>query len=200
MKPKKHRIVLGVGLGVIVVIILLILFLIYICSPQAESKADRQELVTSEVETEQEEITEKKEPVVDKHEEPVAEQKQKAPEEKIILFDVDAAKNWQDSGLTVTPEMHITIAFEKGKWTIDYNRHAYVDAEGYPGVNTRRDYPLIEFGALIGKIGDGKAFKVGKYYEISESDISGNLYLKMNDLSALMNDNRGSITVKIIVQ
>ena len=189
-------------------IILFVLFFIHICSSQAESKvdqieSDKQEEIISEKEPVKEEITDKtedKEPVEDKHEEPAAEQKQQAPQEQIIMFDVDAAEGWQDSGIVVTPDIRITITYVKGNWTIDYNRHSYVGVLGYPALNSRRDYPAITIGALIGKIGEGEAFKIGKYYEITESQSSGNLHLRMNDLSAMLHDNRGSITVKIIIQ
>jgi hypothetical protein len=205
---KKTVIKLSIIIASVLALVLLVLLLILLCSSQGESsveqsESDMHEEMVPEKEPEQEETTEKieeKEPVVDKPEEPAAEQKQKVPQEQIVIFEVDAAKNWQDSGITVTPEMRITIAFEKGKWTIDHITTQYVGAEGYAFLDYKRDYPSIRIGALIGKIGDGKAFKVGEYYEIKETQMNGNLYLRMNDLSAKVHDNKGIITVKILVQ
>jgi len=193
VNTKKRKIKLFIGLAVIIVLLTLILLLIHICSSQADSHVEQTELDKHEsIVPEKEEIEEKK-PVVRKQE------KDEAHQEKIVMIDVDPRKNWQNSGITVTPEMRINITHEKGKWSAGHE-FALVDAEGYQFQGLRRRYPSIALGALIGRVGNSKVFKVGNYYEIDGSDISGNLFLRINDADDYLFDNQGSITAKIIVQ
>jgi hypothetical protein len=207
MKIKKIRTRLFISIIAIIVILIIILLFIYICSSQADSKTeqtepDKHESIVPKKETKPEEIkteTEKKKPVARKQEKVITTEKDEAPQEKIFMIDVDAKKLWQDSGIVVTPGMRITISFEKGKWSIGGSPDTFTDGEGYRKLNLPRDYELITIGALIAKIGNNKTFKVGNYYEITESNMSGNLFFRINDERSHMFDNHGIITVKIII-
>jgi len=207
MKTRKHKIILGFGIGLIAIIILFILFFINICSSQAKSKtyqveSDKQEKTILEKEPLKEEITAKiegKESSEDKYEKPAAEQKKKVPEQKTIMFKVEAKKEWQYPGIEVTPETNIIISYEKGKWSRGAG-WLYTDAEGYPRINHNQMFPEISLGALVGRIGMNKPFKIGNYCEISVANMTGKLALIMNDNPGWRQNNKGSITVKIIVQ
>ncbi|MBN1797647.1 MAG: hypothetical protein JW822_03660 [Spirochaetales bacterium] len=206
MDSKKIKTKLFIIIAAVLVL-LLVLLLIRLCSSQegthaGESESDMHEEMVPEKEPEQEEITEKieeKESVVDKHEEPLAEQKQKAPEEKIVMFKIVARKKWQYAGIEVTPETTIIISYEEGEWTLGQG-WPYTDAEGSPHLDVNRMFRTIAPGALVGKVGNNKEFKIGNYCEISGSHMIGKLNLIMNDEAGYYGDNLGSITVKIIIR
>jgi len=54
----------------------------------------------------------------------------------------------------------------------------------------------VPFGTLIGKIGNGLAFKIGQDILI-EAKQQGQLFLTINDARDCLGDNNGEITVKI---
>jgi hypothetical protein len=212
MNLKKHKIKLLIVSAAIIIILILILLLIYLCSTQAGMKAEQinldghkspaaKEEKKAEATIIEEKVPEKKPDarIPKKPSMAEAEKKEEVPQEKIVMCEISAMKNWQYTGIEVTPEKRIIIAYEKGKWDIGSLSFQKVDAEGYPSLNLSRPYPKIAIGALIGKIGNNKAFKVGNYCEINKSGISGELSLRINDDDGWLDDNRGSITVKIII-
>ncbi|MBN1799416.1 MAG: hypothetical protein JW822_12630 [Spirochaetales bacterium] len=202
---KKTKLKIIIGLAVLVVLSVLILLLIHFCSGKAAAVNKRlsgeQTEPTPVVSAAPEKKAEEK-PAATKEEEKPAVTKQeektdKPTPDKILLFEIDARKNWQKSGVEITPEMKVAINFEKGKWTIGQGKHEYVGIEGYKGLNLPRAYPFITIGALIARVGSNKAFEVGKYHEIDGSDMTGMLSFRINDADSYLYDNLGTITVKI---
>jgi hypothetical protein len=114
------------------------------------------------------------------------------------LFEVDAKKDWQDTGIYVNPDDNITIVHVGGSWENSNEGQNPFDANG------NRNSPPTDYrkhdhaygGSLIGKIGEeGSPFLVGRWSEFNAED-EGNLFLSMND--NILNDNDGIITVQII--
>ncbi|MBN1797650.1 MAG: hypothetical protein JW822_03675 [Spirochaetales bacterium] len=209
MNNQKPNTMLYVSLAVNVFLVIIIIMLLFFCFFKADSHAEQKEPYGHETEAteKQEEVTEKKaegegvqKEKTDKpaKEEVLKPETENPPQEKVVMFTVAANKKWQFCGIAVTPEMHITIAYEKGKWAMNND---YVDAEGYPGLGLSfaRAYPSLTFGALIGQVGINKPFEVGNYCEIDGSGMTGKLALRMNNQDGWTNNYYGSITVKITI-
>jgi hypothetical protein len=113
---------------------------------------------------------------------------------------VGARDVWQDSGVFVEAGQHLSIA-ASGTWG---------DRAGTTGVNGRPSQPLngrpdqialpgAPAMMLVGKIGDdGVPFRVGTQTELTASR-PGQLLLMANDRYAALDDNRGTVDVRIII-
>jgi hypothetical protein len=115
-------------------------------------------------------------------------------------FEVLAAKGWQDTGVQVNAGDILEISYVSGLWT---GKIGLNDYSGPEGGHPSQDYlcnPMSHketgFNALIGIIWTGKPFMVGRHFT-GTADISGGLYLRMNDCDEWLEDNEGSVVVTI---
>ena len=109
-------------------------------------------------------------------------------------FDVQADKNWQDTGITVIAGKPITIR-AYGTWTFTFQ--AELTPEGIAIPEELREYNL---GSLIGSIDTGKGpgesiFVVGPE-KAFVAEQTGRLYLQMYDNDT--RDNEGSLKVEFL--
>jgi hypothetical protein len=118
----------------------------------------------------------------------------------LATFEVLAAKVWQDTGVQVNAGDILEISYVSGLWTGKLGTNAY---SGPEGGHPSQDYfcnPMSHeetgFNALIGKIRYGKPFLVGRHF-LGTANISGTLYLRMNDCDEWLEDNEGSVVVTI---
>jgi len=115
-------------------------------------------------------------------------------------FEVLANQGWQSTGVQVKSGDLLSITFISGIWSGKTGNNLFTGPErGHPS----QDYncnPLPHketgYNALIGKIWYGKPFVVGRRF-LGSADISGTLYLRMNDCDEWLEDNEGSIVVNI---
>ena len=112
---------------------------------------------------------------------------------------VNAAESWQDAGVLVEGGQRVTFqAF--GTWR---DRAGSTDANGRPSqiVNGRGDevaMPGAPVMLLVGKIGaDGVPFRIGVQTQFL-SPRHGQLFLMANDRYAALDDNRGTMTVRVV--
>ena len=112
---------------------------------------------------------------------------------------VNAAASWQDAGVLVEGGQRVTLqAF--GTWR---DRAGSTDANGRPSqIVNGRDNEVAMPGApvllLVGKIGaDGVPFRIGVQTQFL-SPRHGQLFLMANDRYAALDDNRGTMTVRIV--
>jgi hypothetical protein len=112
---------------------------------------------------------------------------------------VNAGAPWQDAGVFVEAGQRVTLqAF--GTWR---DRAGSTDANGRPSqILNGRDNEVAMPGApvmmLVGKIGaDGVPFRIGGQLQFL-SPRQGQLFLMANDRLAALDDNRGTITVRIV--
>jgi len=113
----------------------------------------------------------------------------------ITSVTVSATSDWYSSGITLEATKLYSIA-ASGLWKYT----SAVDLYGPEGttelLNPGVTVPEIGVGCLIGKIGTGSAFKIGKEAVINASNPgNGILYFRMNDGQTF--DNSGSVTVEI---
>jgi len=121
----------------------------------------------------------------------------------LTTFEVLAAKGWQNTGVQVSAGDSLEITYISGIWSGKTGNNLFTGPEGgHPS----RDYfcsPISHeetgFNALIGKIWYGKPFLVGRHFT-GTADISGTLYLRMNDCDVWLEDNEGSVIVTIHVR
>jgi len=115
------------------------------------------------------------------------------------LIDVQANQPWQDTGIEVQKGDLVTIVQVGGTWSNDSSVEQF-DANGNPasGLRDYRTMASAVGGMLIGRIGGNEQpFTVGRWNTLS-SPVAGHLYLAMNDSE--YSDNKGSVTVQIIVE
>ena len=122
-----------------------------------------------------------------------------APEQEELT--VSAAEDWQPTGVRIEPANLVTIQYLEGSWTARPARQGAEEqakAEGYVG-EYRRDAPLpsAPVGALLGRIGSGAPFRVGRYAQFVSTE-SGVLSLRIND--STLDDNTGHLRVEIVVE
>jgi hypothetical protein len=118
----------------------------------------------------------------------------------LTTFEVLAAKGWQDTGVQVIAGDILEISYVSGLWTGKIGLNDYSGPEGgHPSVDyscNSMSHKETGFNALIGTIWTGKPFMVGRQFT-GTADISGGLYLRMNDCDEWLEDNEGSVVVTI---
>ena len=115
---------------------------------------------------------------------------------------VKATEIWKDTGIDVAEDEIVTIQYLSGRWKVNPGHRESYDAEGNLETDTPYGYVLEHShdGCLVGKVGDGEPFYIGKKQEVPRS--SGRLYLIANDdIKCLYGvgheDNEGEITIVI---
>ena len=113
---------------------------------------------------------------------------------------VDARAPWQDSGLFIEAGQRVAIR-ASGTWR---DRAGTTDVNGRASqpLNGRRDEIALPGGPLmmlVGKIGDdGVPFRIGTQTEFTASR-QGALLLMANDRYAALDDNRGTVAVRVTI-
>lgn len=118
---------------------------------------------------------------------------------------IDSVSYWQATGVDLSRNSIAYIGYNSGAWTVDSNIYGTVGPEGYPAdVDAQIWNPLeckilqsAPYGALLGKIGNGPVFEIGRSKVFWVSD-EGELYLSMNDDYQCLADNQGEISVTIV--
>lgn len=110
------------------------------------------------------------------------------------IFEVQADKGWQDSGVTLIQGKPVSIR-ASGKWI--FRMEHELGPDGIPIPEDLREFNL---GSLLGLVVDGdpkdaKPFLVGSGTEFV-SEVSGKLLLRMYD--GKMEDNAGKMKVEIV--
>lgn len=119
------------------------------------------------------------------------------------VVEVAADRDWKYTPIYIQPGDTIEFIAQKGSWTTDMNSLPFVNAAGYQ--NLQYDWtrlPSANYGQLIGSIGDWK-FAIGNQATIQVPSYQGILRLGINDAhctDVCLSDNRGSITVAIVVR
>jgi len=118
----------------------------------------------------------------------------------LASFEVLANKGWQTTGVQVNAGDQLEITYVSGIWTGKTGNNIFTGPEGgHPSQDyfcSSMSHKETGYNALIGKIWYGKPFMVGKHF-VGTADISGTLYLRMNDCDVWLEDNEGSVVVTI---
>lgn len=120
-------------------------------------------------------------------------------------FTVSANQSWQDTGFKVPPFTEVFINFLEGSYSVGPQSGSF-DAGGQPSSTATWSSPLpgAPVGVLVGRLGDGAPFLVGKGSSIlHRGDKDLELYLVINDdlysrHSKGLTDNSGSVKVDIV--
>lgn len=112
-------------------------------------------------------------------------------------LELQAIDGWTDTGIRINPGDRVIITYLSGTWSPwlggDY------DAIGYGG-DPNCDCNVvsgISHAALIGRIGQGQAFLVGRSFDMHMGE-SGTLFLGIND--SQLADNSRSIKVLVEIE
>lgn len=116
--------------------------------------------------------------------------------------EIQAEIGWQSTGLPLRARQKFNAGYLDGTWTVDYRTVPYVGPEGY-GEDWDEKLgrwcavdPTAPYGRLLGKVGDGPVFSVGRGGEFTaESD--GTLSLRINDGDECLGDNAGRVRVTV---
>ncbi len=114
-----------------------------------------------------------------------------------MLFDVQADKGWQDTGLRVVAERQFQVAYAAGH-VIDRDT-VVEDGNGWNYVCGRASccepLPTVRRSALIGQVGN-QTFFIGNGGVFS-APADGHLFLHINDCDEGLYDNSGSLKVSL---
>jgi hypothetical protein len=119
------------------------------------------------------------------------------PHTRLSPTTIYAYRQWQSAGLDVQKGDVITVQ-AKGEWQYS----PFVGLHGPEGGGrpvTVATYPLRgeDGGVLLGRIGDGAPFYVGRWTTVVATE-AGRLYFRIND--DLLGDNKGQLTLTIEVR
>ncbi len=127
------------------------------------------------------------------------------PTRRTVSFEVFANRRWQNTGVELQPGDKILIEYVSGKWTgwegtqpmHDANGPGdnYVCANVIPASQCIEPVPDYQTRALVGRVGS-QILKVGNRLSTTVTS-AGNLELRMNDGDDGLDDNAGSIIVRI---
>src|SRR5262245_23452100 len=108
-----------------------------------------------------------------------------------------ANQAWTDTGITVNQGDRVSF---QASGQISYGRGANMTASPDGGAERRAQYPdpSVPVGALIGRVGNGKAFGIGTQAQPLAMPGAGRLFLGVNDNE--LTDNSGSFTVVVTRQ
>ncbi len=110
---------------------------------------------------------------------------------------VDAEKKWTDTGIIVEIGQKFVI-ISSGKVNTEGGT-PNTDADGFAPAICKDSNCIAKgepYGTLIGRIGDGKPFRIGTYLEFTANS-SGKLHFSVNDGDIYYSDNKGSFTVRL---
>jgi hypothetical protein len=111
-------------------------------------------------------------------------------------FEVFADREWQNTGIKVSPGKTLTILYISGLWSPWAN--GQFDAIGSGGEPKCSCNVMmgVSHAALIGKVGSNNPFLVGNSFTQTMGE-TGDLFLGINDTQ--FGDNSGSLKVEIIL-
>ena len=124
------------------------------------------------------------------------------PDERRREVAVSAQEGWQSTGLDVRPGQMVTITYLRGTWGVWGGPEGVknqADAEGFVDEYRPQGPPLpsAPLGALLGRVGDGRPFLVGRGTRF-RAGVGGVLSLRIND--QWLNDNTGALHVAVVVE
>lgn len=112
---------------------------------------------------------------------------------------VSATEGWQNTHITVEAHSVFEVEHVSGSWTLWLEKVPPFGPEGgsftCAGSTCCEPLPGAPSGSLIGKVGT-ETFEIGLGGPLIV-ETTGTLYLRMNDCDNAMNDNQGSIVVKV---
>lgn len=123
---------------------------------------------------------------------------------KTIEFTVSSTAGWLATHVVLGRNSIVHIGYVSGAWSVDKSNYVTIGPEGYDQqTDTQIWNPSLckllqnaSYGTLLGKIGDGSVFMVGRdRWLLAEN--AGEIYLSINDAAACLADNQGQITVRI---
>ncbi|HET7037380.1 MAG TPA: hypothetical protein VFI42_16970, partial [Thermomicrobiaceae bacterium] len=109
---------------------------------------------------------------------------------------------WQLTTEYVEQGQTFTVSYVSGAWTVDYHLFPYVGPEGYtPDIDSQifqgcKLDPSLPYGRLLGKIGDGAFFSVGRGGSFTAST-AGFVSFHIHDNDACLGDNSGTVTMAV---
>ena len=120
---------------------------------------------------------------------------------------VPATVQWVNTGIRLTAGQKVTIVAKGSAWTIKSDPKTKCNPNGNrkylcgsdPGAPPPCAMNYAPYGQLVGKIGYGLAFRVGKKISFTAST-AGILYLSVNDNLRWYSDNAGGYTATILVK
>lgn len=118
---------------------------------------------------------------------------------------VSSVSYWQATGVTLSRNSLVFVGYNSGAWTIDSSSYGTVGPEGYSSdidaqIWNPSECKILQtapYGALLGQIGNGAIFEIGKNKIFLASD-TGELYLSINDNYQCLVDNQGEINVTVV--
>jgi len=126
---------------------------------------------------------------------------------KVTHVAVYSTSGWQATSIILNKSSLLYVDYLSGQWTVDVSLLEMVGSEGYPAnidaqiwdpsqCKLLQDAP---YGALLGRVGNGPIFQVGRSKLIWTST-EGELFLSINDAYQCSADNQGEIAVRVIAK
>ena len=131
-------------------------------------------------------------PVADSHVQQVAAPSGAEAETRSAV--VEAARGWQPTSVQLHKGDVVNIT-GMGKWVAGLGR-TWVGGEGINAWASVREVPVGQHMSLIGRIGDGYPFVIGRTSSFLVRQ-EGSLYLRANEAESVVFDNLGALTVTI---
>jgi hypothetical protein len=121
-----------------------------------------------------------------------------------VEYAIAASQPWQDTGILLVAGDLVEITYLEGSWTENSRDTPLSGPEGIlPALAAACDQPLPSetagYNVLAGKVGQAQPFKVGGLFKDTVQS-AGKLYLRLNDCDDKLDDNEGTIKVKIIIR
>jgi len=121
------------------------------------------------------------------------------PTPQVIVITIPANAGWVDTGIDVTSGQNISITSKGDVNTWNGAEISNSDADGQePYICERTDCAMVNmnFGTLVGRIGDRESFRVGTSFLLAPSS-DGRLYLAVNDWEYFDNLREFDVTITI---
>lgn len=123
---------------------------------------------------------------------------------KAVNVTINSTSGWQATGIVLNKNAMLYVDYISGGWTVDANIYGMVGSEGYPVSVDRQIWDPSQckivqsapYGALVGKIGNGPVFEVGRS-KLIWFPSNGELFLSINDKYKCSWDNQGQVTVRV---
>lgn len=124
---------------------------------------------------------------------------------KTINVTINSTSGWQATGVVLNRNSMLYVDYISGGWTVDANIYGIIGPEGYSfsvdrqiwGPSRCKILQSAPYGALVGRIGNGPVFEIGKN-KLVWFPSDGELFLSINDTYECSRDNQGQVTVRIV--
>ncbi|MBI4674172.1 MAG: carboxypeptidase regulatory-like domain-containing protein [Chloroflexi bacterium] len=117
---------------------------------------------------------------------------------------ITSRSGWQLTPLTLQQGDQFNVSYVGGTWTVDQVNFPYVGPAGYPPeIDNQIGYwseckkvYTLPFATLWGKVGNGAIIAIRRGGQFT-ADVSGPLYLRINDQASCMDDNDGIVEMRV---